>query len=529
MRSESEDTEDYELVDRIATDNDGRFDLDEADFGSSRLASSPYNQERTFFGRLLDFFKPAFSSNVSSRLRSSYRPIDSTRSYRRQRTASLACRSYRPPRLCVLLINFLLVACCTLVFLTAIFRPSYSHPPRHYHLLRQRIQGSSDSGRANPENQKIFIAASLFDPGGSILNGEWAQAVLDLVDMLGYKNVYLSIYESESDLDGQTANYEFETKVQCPHSVLYDRSFSMDEIPETILPDGSVRHKRIAFLAEMRNKALLPLEKKAMGERYDKLLFLNDIVFDPIDAVQLLFSTNIDDSGHASYRAACAVDFINPFKFYDTFATRDLEGYSMGIPFYPWFTNAGNGASRRDVLAQKDAVRVKSCWGGMVAFNAEPFQKAGALHFRATEDIFWDASECCLIHADLIAHGSSKESDSTGVYMNPYIRVAYDARTHSWLGSTRRFERLYSIVHNILNHVVGMPWYNPRRTGQSGEKVDEKVWVIDEEATSGGFFQVQSRISAGDGYCGIRMLQLMKLKPELGEKPWEIMPVPPGG
>lgn len=92
--------------------------------------------------------------------------------------------------------------------------------------------------------------------------------------------------------------------------------------------------KRIAFLAEVRNRALRPLEADPLM-RFDKLLFINDVIFDPIDAVQLLFSTNIDASGRAQYGAACAVDFINTFKFYDTFATRDFEGYAMGIPFFP--------------------------------------------------------------------------------------------------------------------------------------------------------------------------------------------------
>ena len=79
----------------------------------------------------------------------------------------------------------------------------------------------------------------------------------------------------------------------------------------------------------------------------------------------------------AQYRAACGVDFINPVKFYDTYATRDLEGYSMGLSFYPRFTDAGKAKSQRDVLEQKDAVRVRSCWGGIVAFDEKYFQPEG--------------------------------------------------------------------------------------------------------------------------------------------------------
>ncbi len=128
--------------------------------------------------------------------------------------------------------------------------------------------------------------------------------------------------------------------------------------------------KRIAFLAEVRNRALRPLEADPTT-RYDKLLFINDVFFNPIDAVQLLFSTNVGSSGRAEYGAACAVDFINAFKFYDRFATRDFEGYTMGIPFFPWFTDAGEAVSRRDVLEGKDAVRVRACWGGMTGAHEE--------------------------------------------------------------------------------------------------------------------------------------------------------------
>lgn len=86
--------------------------------------------------------------------------------------------------------------------------------------------------------------------------------------------------------------------------------------------DGVQRLKRISFLAEVRNSALRPLHNAsspAHAIKFDKLLYLNDIIFDPVDAANLLFSTNLDqNTGKTKYLAACAVDFINPFKFYDT-------------------------------------------------------------------------------------------------------------------------------------------------------------------------------------------------------------------
>jgi hypothetical protein len=44
--------------------------------------------------------------------------------------------------------------------------------------------------------------------------------------------------------------------------------------------------------------------------------------------------------------------------------------------------------------------------------------------------------------------------------MNPFVRTAYDHRTLSWLGVTRRFEGLYSFLHNLGNHLVGLPVFD---------------------------------------------------------------------
>jgi hypothetical protein len=327
---------------------------------------------------------------------------------------------------------------------------------------------------------------------------------------------------------------------------------ALDTIPRVTLPTGEKRIKRIAFLAEVRNRALRPLGTSEVT--FDKVLFINDIIFDPIEAAQLLFSTNIDANGRAQYGAACAVDFINPFKFYDRFATRDLEGNSMGIPFYPWFTNAGPGDSRADTIAQKDAVRVRSCWGGMTAFEARWFQTASPiptpspsssdaapttsspLRFRFEHDIFWDSSECCLINADLshLRSGLNVSHDA-GIYMNPFIRVAYDTTTFSWLSLTRRPERLYSLIHNLLNHLAGLPEFNPRMREVPGERATDKVWAYDDPkgafegnasaALKGSYHEV-TRVAGPGGFCGGRKLLLINEDPKDGEGHWVNLPLP---
>ena len=524
---------DYQLAGRDSYDSDEIydeadlqsqvfFDLEEADFQSRGRTSPSYiNRPPTVTWKLLSSINPL-------RLKSIFvRDVHARTHYRSAHHPRLGFHrlSFRPSRRCYVFAGILLAL---VLFIAVFLEPSYTELPAHYQSLKNRIESSEDYGRANPENQKIFIAASIYDKGGRLLGGAWGEAVLELINMLGNRNVFLSIYENASGEAALGAQYKFQQRVQCQHNLVLEDSPPVEELPRIRLADGSERIKRIAYLADVRNKALSPLEEHP-EIKYDKLLYLNDVIFDPMDAAQLLLSTNMDEHGNTAYRAACAVDFINPFKFYDTFATRDLEGYSMGIPFFPWFTNAGSGSSREDVLAGKDAVRVKSCWGGMVAFDAKPFQANPPLRFRAMSDIYWDASECCLIHADILGQSTfDEEGDFMGVYMNPFVRVAYSNTTLPWIRRVQRVERLFSIPHNLLNHLVGLPWFNPRRTEVVGSQVEEKVWVNDESLKAGGSFQKESREASRGGYCGMRTLQVIKESQRDGEKNWETMPVPPG-
>jgi len=276
--------------------------------------------------------------------------------------------------------------------------------------------------------------------------------------------------------------------------------------------------------------------------KFDKLLFLNDVVFSPADAADLLFSTNVGEDGRTRYNSACAMDFINPFKFYDTWATRDTEGHGMGVPFFPWFSNAGEGQSRREVLDEMDAVRVKTCWGGMVAFEASWFQasqtsanlsdaqSSSPLRFRAEEELWWESSECCLLQADLqekVANTSSPSTvDSKGVFVNPYIRVAYDESTFRWLGFSRRFERLYSPIHRLVNWIAKMPFSSPRREEIAGQEVVHEAWIEDARDDAGGHFEKIERVAGAGGFCGNRGLLVLKPNPKPGEKRWEKIPVP---
>ena len=341
----------------------------------------------------------------------------------------------------------------------------------------------------------------------------------------------------------------------------------LSDIPHTKLPTGESRIKRIAYLAEVRNKALAPLS--TLTKKYDRVLFINDVFFDAMDAARLLWGTNLNAEGKPEYKAVCGADFVTSWKYYDTFATRDSEGYSIGVPIFPWFAGEGDAVSRKDVLAGKDAVRVKSCWGGMVAFDGRYMQQESnvkttrnkavvpptlPLRFRSEPEPFVDSSECCLIHADIIAlptfpsisTASEKKSLGDGIFMNPYVRVSYDAKSFSHIWLAKRFERLFALPQGIINKLAHMPVFNPRRLEIEGEVIKDRLWVSsgighdehfsvdvgdadgtwqgsnkarratigsgkDKEFWAGeGHYVDQDRVASRGGYCGVRQLLVLK-------------------
>ena len=341
------------------------------------------------------------------------------------------------------------------------------------------------------------------------------------------------------------------------NSSIVNENFDFNSLPRVRLLNGESRIKRVAYLAGIRNKALLPLNNGSLhsNTRFDKLLYLNDVIFNPVDAAQLLFSTNLADNGRTNYLSACAVDFVNPFKFYDTFATRDLQGNGIGLPFFPWFTNKDNGFSRADVLNQKDAVRVRSCWGGMVAFEAKWFQmndnsdssllaanqinsdnpdnvsnnsaisELGSqtpLRFRYETELFRESSECCLIQADLQSRAGNTYASNTGIYINPFVRVAYDEQTLTWLPFTRRFEKLYSFAHHYLNMIIGLPRQQVQHTEEMYATTRKSIRMLNQSIIDIGreHYHPVTYAEKEDRFCSSQMLLVLKGFPPVDGSRW---------
>lgn len=472
---------------------------------------------------------------------------------------------------------------CIVIISTPFLNPSYTYKPKSY------------TGR-NPLNEQVFVVAAIVD--ADLIRGAWGEAILDLIAAIGTENAFVSIYNNDSGPETSIALKQLAQKIPCkciasmaePSLVAYISTGEKVVVSEHLPLEGLVQPelsqsrekvRRIPYLAEVRNRAMRPFYTS--GRKFDKILFLNDVVFSGQDAADLLFVTGTQDSTtRTTYHAACAVDFINPFKFYDTFATRDSDGYGMGLPFFPWFSGKDGGKSRKQVLKESDAVPVRSCWGGMVAFEARWFDsstnnssKAGEqslsssvsvassghhmseteepLRFRGEEELFRESSECCLIHADIDARarrlnisktdgGDFDTSVGGNIVMNPFIRVAYTKTSFRWLHLTRRFERLYTLPHLWASWLVGLPYRNPRQFQEEGESVENLVWAIHDRSqhSSGdmdvygmsttdpydGCYQRLRQMARPGGFCGISQLSVLRAERKPGEKMWKSLPAP---
>jgi hypothetical protein len=125
---------------------------------------------------------------------------------------------------------------------------------------------------------------------GPLLREFWNGAVVGLTEALGPENVFVSVYESGSWDDSKTALEELEVELarrDVPRNIHMSNVTHKDEISrrpggsgwiET--PRGKRELRRIPFLAQLRNRTLRDLtELAAQGEVFDKILFLNDVVF----------------------------------------------------------------------------------------------------------------------------------------------------------------------------------------------------------------------------------------------------------
>lgn len=155
-------------------------------------------------------------------------------------------------------------------------------------------------------NEKIFIA-SMHWTDEAVLRSHWAPAVSQLAQDIGRDNVFISIHESGSFDDTKGALQVLDTDLEMAgirRKILLDETTHKDEVERPPADDGWIQMpieksyhqywtgwftlekgawvpRRIPYLARLRNIVMQPFyELQQSGEFFDKVPWLNDVVFD---------------------------------------------------------------------------------------------------------------------------------------------------------------------------------------------------------------------------------------------------------
>ncbi|RDL38575.1 uncharacterized protein BP5553_02915 [Venustampulla echinocandica] len=357
--------------------------------------------------------------------------------------------------------------------------------------------------------EKIFIV-SIQRSSEYMLRLYWNAALLSLVSFLGPENVFVSIVESGSrddtkgallDLESELTKLGVESKVVLGEDV-YAQMAGLLDVPKdedkkgwiyTGLGEEGWQKRRIPHLAELRNTAMEPLLALNDDSKrtYDKILWINDVVFTNEDIATLL------STREGNYAAACSLDFSSSAdSYYDTFALRDFFGLKTGTASFPYFTTRVS----REALLSLQPVPVKSCWNGIAAFDASPFyslpssevsssesqHQTTRLQFRGIPDSLAashvEGSECCLIHADNYRLRAEK-----GVWLNPNVRVTFNASTYPLVNPQGPLPASITSDEELMAHVASrrakegrdsMLWPSPREMWRGRWKNRAARWWV---------------------------------------------------
>ena len=157
--------------------------------------------------------------------------------------------------------------------------------------IRPTVQPSAQDLVNRQDINSVYIASSQYN-SETLLRERWIPSLVQLVKELQSVNitVYVSIYESGS-VDGTKAALSELKKslmdLKVDHMIKLDEDTHATTIATMLAtPHGWLRTlygkemRRIVYLADVRNKALEPLQNlNNAGVTFDKILFLNDFVF----------------------------------------------------------------------------------------------------------------------------------------------------------------------------------------------------------------------------------------------------------
>jgi alpha-1,3-mannosyltransferase len=259
------------------------------------------------------------------------------------------------------------------------------------------------------DNHKYFIAINLYNSFDII--PDLFSTLFRLSSVLGYHNVFVSIYENGSTDQTKALLRIFDALA---------RSVGLRITIRTSMRKRGAFVHRIEYLAEVRNSAMGPLhELRDEGEFFDTVVFMNDVLPCIDDVLELIYQSRLQNAG-----LTCAADYmfhdeLGAPVFYDNWVARDLNGTALeNAPFENIFHHTETQQRFQSHLP----VQVQSCWNGIAILDPAPMYKPPHVRFRMAKilDGECSASECSLIANDYWKAGYGR------IAMVPRVKLAYD-------------------------------------------------------------------------------------------------------
>ncbi|OMH85676.1 Alpha-1,3-mannosyltransferase CMT1 [Zancudomyces culisetae] len=290
-----------------------------------------------------------------------------------------------------------------------------------------------EKNNKHKKHPRYFFAANLHN--NEEILPQFMQELLRVFEFLGFENVYMSIYENGSTDKTKEMLESFSARLE-EYKVQHRLNMENSKRPEN--------SHRIEYLANVRNKALEPYyefsERKRQrrmfsGDRsmeFDKIIFINDIMFCRNDILELILQSN---NNQADITCPMDLDYYDetdssgnkiPIKtFRDTWVARDIKGDAFRKNIKDITTDSESNKRAEKGLP----FQVQCCWNGVVVLNPKPFDNPFDLRFRRSvlNTTECAASECSLFCNDYWRLGFDR------VMVVPTVQVPYNTREFKYL------------------------------------------------------------------------------------------------
>ncbi|KAI0795709.1 capsular associated protein [Abortiporus biennis] len=302
------------------------------------------------------------------------------------------------------------------------------------------------------DNHKYFFAINLYNSFDVI--PDLFATLFRVSSILGYQNVFVSIYENGSTDQTKALLRVFDSLC---------RSVGLRVMIRTSTRTRGAFNHRIEYLAEVRNAAFVPLYelRNAENEYFDTIIFMNDILPCVDDLLELIWQSRRNNAG-----ITCAADYmfheeLGSPVFYDNWVARDINGTALeNAPFESVFHHPPS----QDRFERHLPIQVQSCWNGVAILDPAPFYTPPHVRFRMARITEGEcsASECSLICNDYWEAGYGR------ILMVPRVKLAYDRRVYDIIHPARRnltsirgYVRLGGLPDNPRTDPQDRAWFGP--------------------------------------------------------------------